>query len=256
MYYVRQYRCSTSVRSIPYSWFCIVKPTRLARNSRGGSIMLLKRNNIALRLLKNNIVAFFVEINLRQKKWLICCGYNPSKSSIENFKHNIGKTLDSDVRIYDNFLVDENFNSEIFKSSLHEHEFYSIYNLHNLCDKATCYKNPEDPSCTDLFLTNSPRSFRNIQIIETRLSDFHRLLATVLKMYLPIDQPKVITYKDYKNFDNKCFLEEFQLELDVLGSLAKYVEIFQNVCIKVLDKYAPKNKNMFRLTKLTLWILN
>ena len=65
--------------------------------------------------------------------------------------------------------------------------------MHNLCNKATCYKNPEDSSCTDLF-SNSPRSFQCIQTMaETGLADFHRLLVTVLKMYLPTDQAKVVT---------------------------------------------------------------
>lgn len=118
--------------------------------------------------------------------------FNPSKSSIEKFKHNIRKTLDSYIKNYENFFFDEDSNSEICESS-YMHEFYSICNLHNLCNKATCYKNPEDSSCTDLF-SNSPRSFQCIQTMaETGLADFHRLLVTVLKMYVPTDQPKVIT---------------------------------------------------------------
>ena len=50
-------------------------------------------------------------------------------------------------------------------------------------------------SCIDLFLTNSPKSFQNTQAIEMGLSDFHKLVVTILKMYLPNNEPKVITYK-------------------------------------------------------------
>ena len=178
-------------------------------------------------LLNTELVSsevLFVEIILCKKNWFICCVCNPSKSSIMNFTYNIGKTLDSYIGSYDNFFVGVDFNSEISESSMHE--FCSIYNLHNLCDKATCYKNPENPSSTDLFLTNSPRSFHNMQTIEICLSDFYRLVVTVLKMYLPNEQPKIVTYREYKIFDNKCFLEESLFELDKLGSLTKNIEMF------------------------------
>ena len=53
------------------------KPLRLDRNSKGGGIMLFIRDNITFRLLKHgnlpsNTEAFFIEINLRKKKWLMC----------------------------------------------------------------------------------------------------------------------------------------------------------------------------------------
>ena len=65
------------------------------------------------------------------------------------------------------------------------HEFCNSHNLHSLCHKSTCYKNPEKPSSIDPFLTNAPRSFQNSQTIETGLADFHKLVVTILKMYLP-----------------------------------------------------------------------
>ena len=41
----------------------------------------------------------------------MCCGFNPSKSSIKNFRYDIGKPLYSYVGNYDNVLVDSDFNS-------------------------------------------------------------------------------------------------------------------------------------------------
>ena len=85
----------------------------------------------------------------------MCCGYNPNKSLINKFTYDIGKVLDSFIGNYDSFLNDGDLNSEITESSMHE--FYNSCNLHSLCHKSTCYKNPEKPSCIDLFLTNYPR---------------------------------------------------------------------------------------------------
>ena len=44
------------------------------------------------------------------------------------------------------------------------------------------YKNPEKPSCIDLILINKSHSFKNSGVIETGLSDFHRMTVTVRKM--------------------------------------------------------------------------
>ena len=61
--------------------FC--DPYRFDRNRNGGGIMLYIREDIPSRLiekkLRNNSEYFFVEINLRKKKSLLCCSYNPRR---------------------------------------------------------------------------------------------------------------------------------------------------------------------------------
>ena len=49
-------------------------------------------------------------------------------------------------------------------------------------------------------LTSSYRSFQNSCAIETGLSDFHKMIVTVMKAYFQKQKSKVITYRDYKNF--------------------------------------------------------
>ena len=110
------------------------------------------------------------------------------------FTRDIGKVLDCFIGNYYNLLIVGDLNSEIVESSMHD--FCNSYNLHSLCHMSTCYKYPEKPSCIDLFLTSSPKSFQNTQTIETSLSDFHKLVVTILKMHLSNNQPKVTTYRD------------------------------------------------------------
>ena len=42
------------------------------------------------------------------------------------------------------------------------------------------FKNPNNPSCIDLFLTNTMRNFQETQVFETGLSDFHKLVVKFL----------------------------------------------------------------------------
>ena len=64
--------------------FC--DPYRFDRNHNECGIMLYIREDIPSRLrenkLRNNSEYFFVEINLRKKKWLLCCSYHPHKNSM------------------------------------------------------------------------------------------------------------------------------------------------------------------------------
>ena len=60
-----------------------------------------------------------------------------------------------------------------------------MYNLKNLINMPTCFKNLSNPSSIDLMLTNHPRSFQNSLSIDTCLSDFHRMTVTVTKPYSP-----------------------------------------------------------------------
>ena len=68
--------------------------------------------------------------------------------------------------------------------------------------------NLEKLSCMDLTLTNCPRSFQNSCAIETGLSDFHKLVVTVIKTTYKKSQPKIINYCSYKYFNNERFREE------------------------------------------------
>ena len=123
------------------------------------------------------------------------------------------------------------------------------YNLKSLVKQKTCFKNPDNPSCIDLILTNSPRSFQDSSVFETGFSDFHKLITTVLKQYFPKPKPKVINYRDYRNFRN----DEFRAELD--NKILKYdinnieYQHFLNIFIEILNKHAPMKIKYFRVNQ-------
>ena len=79
--------------------------------------------------------------------------------------------------------------------------FYNSYSLNSLTKQLTCFKNPENPTCIDLILTNKPRSFQSTCVIETGLSDFYRITVSVLKTHfrkLPSNSLHTETLKSLK----------------------------------------------------------
>ena len=62
-------------------------------------------------------------------------------------------------------------------------DFMELYDLKNYASVSTCYKNPGNPSFIDFFLTNKNLYFQKTNAFETGLSDFHKLVVTVMKTY-------------------------------------------------------------------------
>ena len=113
---------------------------------------------------------FLVELNLRKQKWLLICNYNHCKTRIKGYLESVSKEIDSHSSKWNNCLLLGDFNSEPTGEAMKS--FCQIYIFKNLLDKPTCYKNPANPSCVDLILTNRPRSFQNCCTFETGLTDF------------------------------------------------------------------------------------
>ena len=133
-----------------------------------------------------------MEIDLRKKKWLLCCSYNPHKSNIANHLKSICKTLDKLNSTYDSLVLLGDFNAEPEEQSISE--FLNHYNLKNLVEQNTCFKNPDIPTCIDLIPTNGPHSFQSMDTFETGQSDFHKLTFTVLKQYFPKQKCRVVIH--------------------------------------------------------------
>ena len=95
------------------------------------------------------------------------------------------------------------FNAQASYTSVKD--FCDIYSFKHLIKEPTCYKNPINPKCIDLMLTNKQCSFQKSCVIDTGLSDFYKMTATVLRSYFLKVDPKIIMYQDYKNFSDNEF---------------------------------------------------
>ena len=127
----------------------------------------------------------------------------------------------------------------------HVRNFMNGYALKNLMKEPTCFKS-ENLRCIDLILTNRYRSFQNTTTVETGLSDFHKMVLTVLKTTYQKAGPTVVNYRDYKNFSEQTFKQDLREELEIIKSSDLNYDSFQNCFEKVLDKHAPMKKKYAR----------
>ena len=183
------------------------KPHRLDRNGNRGGIINYVRENIPSRSLNIpstslGIECIFIEINLRKTKWLIGGVYIPQKHLVPIHLEKISCAINYYFGKYDNILIMEDFNCEMPQQEMQI--FCDSYNLNNLIK---CFQNPQNPSCTDL--TNRSKRFMNTLVLETGLSDHHKMCITMSRAQLPKMKPNTVTYRSYKHF-RKC---DFKCEL-------------------------------------------
>ena len=216
-------------------------PYRLDRSEHAGGLLLYIREGIPAKQMPSivfgEIECLAVEIHIYKKKWLVYGTYNPNKSLIRNHLSVLSKTLSHYAPLYDNFILLGDFNSEVTDEAMVE--FCELFNLKNLVKDPTCYKNPDNPSCIDLILTNRLNAYQDTCVIETGLSDFHKLTATVLKSYFKKKPPKIISYRNYKNFSQLNFRTEIDRYFSVCDILKMSHDQFVSIFMDIFNRHAP-----------------
>ena len=92
----------------------------------------------------------------------------------------------------------------------------------------------------DLLLTNNTLSSQHTLTVSCGLSDFHKLVMTVLKIMFPKIKPRKIVYRSYKHVISQKFNDELNLVFsqENIDSCSKFNQTFLNV----LNKHAALKK--------------
>ena len=88
-------------------------PFRLDRDQNGGGIMVFVLEDITAKFLSfedKAIEALFIELNFREKKWLLSCPCNPNKNNISNHLQRLRNSLNLYFAKYENIILIGDFN--------------------------------------------------------------------------------------------------------------------------------------------------
>ena len=192
-----------------------------------------------------------MELNISGRKWFILFAYRPESIDRTLFFDEISTSLGKAVKNYDYILLagDLNVNMDIPTTDTKGllSDLCDTFDLTNLINKITCTKKREGSSL-DVLLTNHPKCFQHTCVIETGLSDHHKLIGSFLRSKFQRLPPKNIQYRDYKKIDEKVFLDELgAIDFDRLFETIhddKY-NILSDSIRALIDKHAPlKNKKI------------
>ena len=124
-------------------------------------------------------------------------------------------------------------------------DFCENYGLKNIVKKATCFKNPNKPTCLDLILTNKSKCFGKIEIIETGLSDFHKMPVTCIKICIEKLPLKLIYYRNFKNLDMSTFRNYLINEMKIISDNVNN-DTIRHIVMALLNNFAPIKKKYLR----------
>ena len=116
--------------------------------------MLFVREDIPSNLVKaaaKPIEGFYMELYLRNYKWLLHLSYNPNKNNIGNHLKALSDSLDSYSSIYEQVLILGAFNVEIPDKNMTT--FCDSYSLASFIKQPKSYKNQSDPKYIDLIVS-------------------------------------------------------------------------------------------------------
>ena len=193
----------------------------------------------------DDIEGIFIEINLRKCKWLLFGTYHPPSQPDSYYFENVSAALDIYTKFYNKILLVGDFNAEDSEPCLSD--FLYKHECKNLVKDKTCFKSTENPSCIDLFLTNSQYSFQSTFAVATGFSDFHKMVLTVLKVKVDKQKSKKMTYRDYKKFDESDFKKDLAIKLGISSSTC---ESFEYNFLEVLENHAPEKSKYIRANQV------
>ena len=71
------------------------------------------------------------------------------------------------------------------------------------------------------------------------------MIISVLKSHFRKLPPKIITYRDFKRFENERFMDSLKATLNSQDvNYAKYPKLFFDLCRNELEHHAPRKKNI------------
>ena len=214
------------------------KPYRLDVSGKSGGILVHTNSSIPSRQLHCRnlnlpIQAVPLKISFRKKKWLVISVYRLPSENREYFSNELVKMIDYFSVSYDNHVIISDFNLEPSTDPLQN--FMNSSALCNLTKVDTCFKG--QGTCISFILSNRKYSLKKSNTFETRLSDHHHMIYTILKSTIEKAEQIKLTYRDYKNFSFHRFKVDFE---NALKNCQNSCSSFEQCFSSKLKEYTPK----------------
>ena len=184
----------------------------MERGMGWGFYLYLRRSNpLTYHTLPHDIEEIFAKLNLRKDQGLLFESYHPLITD-EYFFNRIKKGLGIYSKFYDKYMLAGDFNAR--KSEPRLSYFLFEMNSKGIIKEPICFKSLSRPSSIGPVITNTSSNFQNTKAISTGLSDFNKMVVSVLKYTFYRSAPKELVYRDYKNFIRVIFERELDNKLN------------------------------------------
>ena len=231
-----------------------VRARRDRQRHGGGLIEFVRQGFICKRLKKyelNCSECICSEFTISKKKWICFSIYRlPSTENIKTFFEEMNEVSSKALCKYENLIVTGDFNMDIKSSNSDKgklENFCNPFNLTNLVHSET-YFMKSSKSIIDLILTSKPLHFQKTHVVETGLSENHKMSSTFFKACSSKLRTKVIYYRSYKKFNESdflCSLKKANFNFSKNDPNQNY-NLLTDKFLVIVNKHAPLKKKFVR----------
>ncbi|XP_057299539.1 uncharacterized protein LOC130630163 [Hydractinia symbiolongicarpus] len=238
------------------SLFCIlgfqfVEKRQKTGQGGGGGVAIYVSENINWKRREDLECEFLENIWIeicpeKAKHYLICCMYRPPDNSLhlhkkwkEYFQYTLETVNDLSLEVI--IMGDLNVNYKNKNDHSEFKELMAVQEFNQLVTAATRTIR-ETSTLIDLIYTNNHSLIRSTKVIPLSIGD-HDCVACVRRHTGQKLPPKVITCRNYTNYNHDDFLKELNKQnwkhLYTLTDVISAWSYFKNILLTVIDKHAP-----------------
>ena len=188
------------------------------RNSNGGGLLCYMRETIPhkyrhdIAINTDGIESIVIQVKANDVNILFLHIYKPPNISANILNSVLEIMLNKCLQETKFVVVIGDLNVNFLLNSNQLTDICDTYDLRQTVKGPTCFKSVENPSLLDVLLTNCPKSLTKPINLSLGISDFHNYVSAATRINCPSNEPKIIYYRSFKNFDNDTYLEDLREE--------------------------------------------
>ena len=226
------------------------KLERRDRDINGGGLAAFIKSDIPAHRRKDleskSLENITYEVILNKSKWSIMCVYRPPKMRDSEFSQEFTNNLDKCITLFDRYMVIGDLNYDLLNETKGKPlaNIMELFDLTNLIQKPTCFMKDCKPSLLDVILTNSKSLCMKTLNFGTGISDWHKMISTVINNQISENEKYKIQYRSFISVDTDALNMEMK-DIQLTGiddddcSIHTVNENFENDIRNTFDKHVP-----------------
>ena len=196
-----------------------------------------------------------IELWLRKQKWFFVFLYKPPSECKQNFINGLSMLSDKLLCESSDIVVtgDVNIDMKNDKDNVLV-EFCSDYCFKNMVNKPTCFKSITNESLIDVILASKPRRLNETLVFDCGLSDCHRMISVSTKINVPRREPRKISYRSFKNFNEESFRSDVESTPFHVSHIFEDIDditwCHERLFLSVIDDHAPLKQKTLKKDSL------
>ena len=231
--------------------YCCIRHDK--RSNSGGLLTYVSKDipfsEGSISICNDEIEVMSIELNIANEKIMLLGMYKNPRMDAVLFKRTFTEIYEEISDTYENIVIIGDLNFNMMKENMLS-SIIPALSLTNIINDATCFKSSQ-ATLIDVMLVTKRRKFMQTFSINTGISDFHNLIAGVLRLHKPTPKIKKIFVRKLAKIDYEQVLKDMS-EIDLTTAIDSSADVhsaydfMETKLCALLDKHAPKKQKIIR----------